>query len=61
MPEAAARAATQLGVDYGYAGDGNDGPPLKELVAWSALEPGGSIGTVEPLFPRLETDEEPGG
>ncbi|MEX1335111.1 MAG: hypothetical protein AB1Z66_07420 [Candidatus Limnocylindrales bacterium] len=57
MPEAAARAATQLGVAYDYADDGNDGPPLRELVAWSALEPGGSIGAAEPLFPRLETDD----
>ncbi len=36
MPESTARAAAQLGVDHGYADDGNDGPPLKELVAWGA-------------------------
>ena len=57
MPEAAARAAAQLGVAYDYADDGNDGPPLKELAAWGALEPSGSIGAAEPLFPRLEIDE----
>lgn len=61
MPEAAARAAVQLGVAFDYGNDGNDGPLLRELVAWGALEPGGSIGAAEPLFPRLETDEEPGG
>jgi methionyl-tRNA synthetase len=61
MPEAAARAAEQLGVAYDYADDGNGGPPLKELAAWSALAPGGSIGAAEPLFPRLEADEETGG
>jgi methionyl-tRNA synthetase len=60
MPGAAARAAAQLGVDYGYADDGNGGPPLLELLAWGALEPGGSIGATEPLFPRLETDEAEG-
>jgi methionyl-tRNA synthetase len=60
MPGAAARAAAQLGVDYAYADDGNGGPPLRELAAWAALEPGGSIGAAEPLFPRLETDEGDG-
>jgi methionyl-tRNA synthetase len=58
MPEAAARAAAQLGVDYDYAADGNDGPPLMDLLAWGALPAGGSIGQAEPLFPRLEIDEE---
>jgi methionyl-tRNA synthetase len=57
MPEAAARAAAQLGVDFGYAADGNGGPALKELVAWGALPPGGRIGTPAPLFPRLELDD----
>ena len=58
MPEAAARAAGQLGVSYDYAPDGNAGPPLRQLVGWGALEPGGTIGSPEPLFPRLETDQE---
>ena len=58
MPGAAARAAAQLGVEYGYADDGNDGPPLKELAGWGALEPRGSIGATEPLFPRLEVDQD---
>mgnify|MGYP001823702235 FL=1 len=57
MPEAAARAARQLGVEYGYAADGNDGPPLMGLLAWGALEPGGVVGETAPLFPRLETDD----
>ena len=60
MPGAAARAAAQLGVAYDYADDGNDGPPLGELVAWGGVEPGGSIGATEPLFPRLETDDGEG-
>jgi methionyl-tRNA synthetase len=58
MPESAARAAEQLGVDYTYGPDGNDGPPLHQLVAWGALETKGTIGTPAPLFPRLETDTE---
>jgi methionyl-tRNA synthetase len=57
MPGAAARAASQLGVVYDYAADGNDGPPLRELAAWGTLPAGGTIGPAEPLFPRLETDE----
>jgi hypothetical protein len=60
MPGAASRAATQLGLEYGYADDGNDGPRLLELLAWHALEPGGRIGPTEPLFPRLETDDGDG-
>jgi methionyl-tRNA synthetase len=60
MPQAAARAAAQLGVSYDYADDGNDGPPLQELLDWGALEPGGSIGATEPLFPRLETEDADG-
>jgi methionyl-tRNA synthetase len=59
MPEAAARAAAQLGVDYGYAADGNGGPALAQLVAWGSLPPGGRIGAAAPLFPRLELDEAP--
>jgi methionyl-tRNA synthetase len=60
MPEAAARAADQLGVAYAYGDDGNGGPPLRELAAWGALEPGGRIGETAPLFPRLELDDEEG-
>ena len=59
--EAAARAAAQLGVEYGYGADGNAGPPLADVVAWGSLAAGGSIGAAEPLFPRLDVDEEPGG
>ena len=57
IPEAAARAAAQLGVDYRYGADGNGGPPLADLVAWGSLAAGGSIGAAEPLFPRLEVEE----
>ena len=60
MPEAAARAAEQLGVEYGYGADGNHGPPLRDVVAWGSVVPDGSIGTPAPLFPRLELDEAAG-
>ena len=60
MPEAAARAAEQLGVAYAYDADGNSGPPLTELLAWGALPPGGRIGVTAPLFPRLDVDETGG-
>ena len=56
MPESAARAAEQLGVQHAYGPDGNGGPPLAELAAWGALPAGGRIGTVAPLFPRLDIE-----
>lgn len=58
MPESAALAAEQLGVEYRYGPDGNGGPPLRELVAWGALYATGTIGKPTPLFPRLETEDE---
>jgi methionyl-tRNA synthetase len=61
MPEAAARAAEQLGLAFDYGPDGNGGPPLAELVTWGAVAAGGRIGAVAPLFPRLETDAADGG
>jgi methionyl-tRNA synthetase len=57
IPEAAAHAAGQLGLDYGYDADGNGGPLLADVVAWGSLGAGGSIGAAEPLFPRLEVEE----
>ena len=57
MPESAARAAEQLGLAYRFGPDGNGGPPLGELIAWGAQPPGGSIGSVAPLFPRLEVGD----
>jgi methionyl-tRNA synthetase len=60
LPETAARAAEQLGTTYGYAPDGNGGPPLAEAVRWGS-GPTGSIGVPAPLFPRLETGEDVAG
>jgi methionyl-tRNA synthetase len=59
MPEAASRAADQLGIAYPYAADGNGGPPLAELAAWASGTDGGGIGVATPLFPRLEMDDAP--
>jgi methionyl-tRNA synthetase len=56
LPASAPRAAAQLGVPYPYGPDGNGGPPLPELAAWGGGPSGGSIGTVAPLFPRLEVE-----
>jgi methionyl-tRNA synthetase len=60
MPASAAGAAAQLGVEHAYGPDGNGGPPLAELARWGAVPAGGRIGTVTPLFPRLELDEAGG-
>jgi methionyl-tRNA synthetase len=57
LPSIAPRALAQLGYEYGYAADGNGGPPLLDELAWGrhASEPG-RLGAAEPLFPRLETE-----
>ena len=57
LPRAAPRIATQLGIPYPYGPDGNGGPPADELLRWGRGPAGGSIGTPEPLFPRLEVEE----
>jgi methionyl-tRNA synthetase len=58
MPGVAPRVADQLGVAYPYAADGNDGPPLADLVAWGGGEPAGRVGEQQILFPRIEADEQ---
>ena len=57
MPNTAPRVLAQLGFDYSYAADGNDGPPILDELRWGAHagEPG-KVGTPEPLFPRLDVD-----
>ena len=57
LPGTAALAAEQLGLAYGYGADGSGGPRLADAVRWgAAVESSGAIGTVAPLFPRLEAD-----
>ena len=60
MPGAAPRILEQLGYDYPYAADGNDGPDVLTLLAWgaSAGEGGRVIETPAPLFPRIEAEAE---
>jgi methionyl-tRNA synthetase len=57
MPAAAPRVLEQLGLPYGYAADGNGGPPLLEQLEWGAARAeGGRLGTAAPIFPRLESE-----
>jgi methionyl-tRNA synthetase len=57
MPDAAPRVLAQLGYDYGYAEDGNGGPPILDELRWGARAgETGRVAAAEPLFPRLETE-----
>jgi methionyl-tRNA synthetase len=60
MPSIAPRALEQLGYGYGYAADGNGGPPILGELAWGAATPpdgvAGTLGTAAPLFPRLDVE-----
>jgi methionyl-tRNA synthetase len=57
MPQAAPRALSQLGYEYGYRGDGNGGPALLDELRWGARAgESGRLGAAEPLFPRIETE-----
>jgi methionyl-tRNA synthetase len=57
MPTAAPRALAQLGFEYQYAADGNDGPALLAELQWVAHrdEPG-RVAAAQPLFPRIDTE-----
>jgi methionyl-tRNA synthetase len=48
LPETSVRIAQQLGVQLG------EKPWLDELT-WGGLQPGTTVGTPEPIFPRLES------
>jgi len=58
MPSIAPRVLAQLGYDYGYAADGNAGPPILDELVWGvhASVPG-RVTVPEPLFPRLDVEE----
>ncbi|HLB44901.1 MAG TPA: methionine--tRNA ligase [Candidatus Limnocylindrales bacterium] len=56
MPAAAERAYAQLGLPYGYGGDGNGGPRLAEQAGWGAAAAGSQVGAQEILFPRVEIE-----
>ena len=57
MPATAPRLLAQLGYAYAYGDDGNGGPPLLDELRWGAhAGHAGTLGTPEPLFPRLEAE-----
>jgi methionyl-tRNA synthetase len=57
IPGTAPRVAAQLGYGYPYGTDGNGGPPLlDELRCGAHAADAGTLGTPEPLFPRLEAE-----
>ena len=59
MPATAPRVLAQLGYGYPYGPDGNDGPPILDLLGWGAATvEAGRVAAAEPLFPRLETESE---
>ena len=51
MPRACRRVFRMLG--------GRDADPAPEDLTWGRLPPGQPLGTLEPLFPRLERKEKP--
>ena len=60
MPGTAPRILGQLGYDYPYAADGNDGPAIEDELDWGAhADDAGKVSAPVPLFPRLDVDVEP--
>ena len=59
LPGTAPLLLAQLGFAYGYASDGNGGPPILDELAWGAHagEPG-RLTPPQPLFPRLDVEAE---
>jgi methionyl-tRNA synthetase len=59
MPSISPRALEQLGYTYPYAADANGGPALPGLLRWGT-ESGirGTLGSAQPLFPRLELNPD---
>ncbi len=57
MPSTAPRLLGQLGYGYRYGADGNGGPALLDELRWGAhAGEAGTLGTPEPLFPRLDIE-----
>ncbi|HEY3072800.1 MAG TPA: methionine--tRNA ligase [Candidatus Limnocylindrales bacterium] len=57
IPSSALRVFNQLGYEWRYAENGNEGPPLLDELGWGASGgPPGRVGTPEPLFPRLDVE-----
>jgi methionyl-tRNA synthetase len=59
MPATAPRVLAQLGYDFPYGADGNGGPPLLDELRWGAhAGVPGRLTAPEPLFPRLDVDQD---
>ena len=59
LPSTAPRVLSQLGYGYPYGPDGNGGPPLADELVWGIhASEAGRVTLPEPLFPRLDTDNE---
>jgi methionyl-tRNA synthetase len=57
IPGTVPRVYAQLGHAYPYGPDGNGGPPFEAELRWGAhAAKAGTLGTPEPLFPRLESE-----
>ncbi len=61
LPGTAPRILAQLGYEYPYGDDGNDGPAILAELAWGAhASSAGTLAAPEPLFPRLEVESAVG-
>jgi methionyl-tRNA synthetase len=61
LPTTVPRVLAQLGYDYPYGPDGNDGPPILDELRWGAhAAEAGRLTAPEPLFPRLDVDSGDG-
>jgi len=59
IPQATPKALAQLGYAYEYGADGNGGPPILGELGWGAKAgEAGRLGAAEPLFPRIEVEDE---
>ncbi len=56
-PSIAPRALAQLGYAYAYGADGNGGPAVLSELEWGRhASETGTLGSPEPLFPRLDSE-----
>ncbi len=61
LPNTAPRLLLQLGHAYTYAPDGNGGPMLLPELSWGVhAGVAGTLGSPEPLFPRLDVEPSEG-
>ena len=59
LPATAPRLLAQLGYEYPYGDDGNDGPPILDELLWGAhASEAGRLESAEPLFPRLDVEAD---